>query len=457
MTSTANRHPTGHLLYPFANASHIAAHPPLRIDRASGCHVFDQAGKRYLDGQGGLWNVNVGHDHPEIKEAITQQLNQLGFYSIFGGTTTQPAMALAERLCRMTEPEGMSAAFFSSGGSEANEAAFKLTRQYWRQCGEPERHKIISLKQAYHGVTLGALSANGSTAYRQAYEPLLAGFSQVDTPHLYRNPYTDDSETLGRLCAQLLEREILHQGPGTVAAFIAEPVQGAGGVIVPPPNYWPLVREVCDRYRVLLIADEVVTGFGRIGNLFGSRHWGVKPDIMVFAKGINSGYIPLGATLMNQRVESAFHSSDARQFSPAAFYHGNTYAGHPLACAAALANLEIIERENLTENAAKVGGHLLERLKSIKGKHPYMGDVRGLGLMIGVELVADPVGKQPFDLDLGFGAYISDYCRRHGVLIRNLADTFIISPPLTLSMEQAELIANTFEQAIEAAEKALLR
>lgn len=457
MTNTANQHPTRNLLYPFANASHIAAHPPLLIDRAAGCHVFDQTGKRYLDGQAGLWNVNAGHDRKEIKDAITRQLNQLGFYSIFGGTTTQPAIALAERLCQMTKQEGMSAAFFSSGGSEANEAAFKLARQYWRQSGEPSRHKIISLKQAYHGVTLGALSANGSTAYRQAYEPLLAGFSQVDTPHLYRNPYTDDSETLGRLCAQLLEREILYQGPGTVAAFIAEPVQGAGGVIVPPPHYWPLVREVCDRHGVLLIADEVVTGFGRIGTLFGSRHWGVKPDIMVFAKGINSGYIPLGATLMNQRVESAFHSSDTRQFSSSAFYHGNTYAGHPLACAAALANLEIIERENLTENAAKVGGHLLQRLRQVKNKHPNMGDVRGLGLMIGVELVADPVSKQPFDLDLGFGAHISDFCRQHGVLIRNLADTFIISPPLTLSMEQADIIADTFEQAMAAAEKALLR
>ncbi|KMN84005.1 hypothetical protein VK98_00520 [Chromobacterium sp. LK11] len=445
------------MLYPFANASHIAAHPPLLIDRAAGCHVFDQTGKRYLDGQAGLWNVNAGHDRKEIKDAITRQLNQLGFYSIFGGTTTQPAIALAERLCQMTKQEGMSAAFFSSGGSEANEAAFKLARQYWRQSGEPSRHKIISLKQAYHGVTLGALSANGSAAYRQAYEPLLAGFSQVDTPHLYRNPYTDDSETLGRLCAQLLEREILYQGPGTVAAFIAEPVQGAGGVIVPPPHYWPLVREVCDRHGVLLIADEVVTGFGRIGTLFGSRHWGVKPDIMVFAKGINSGYIPLGATLMNQRVESAFHSSDTRQFSSSAFYHGNTYAGHPLACAAALANLEIIERENLTENAAKVGGHLLQRLRQVKNKHPNMGDVRGLGLMIGVELVADPVSKRPFDLDLGFGAHISDFCRQHGVLIRNLADTFIISPPLTLSMEQADIIADTFEQAMTAAEKALLR
>ena len=231
---------TRHMLYPFTNASFAAKNPPLVIEGGDGVYVTDGQGKRYIDGQAGLWNVNVGHGREEIKQAIRDQLDRLSYYSLFGGTTTTPSVELADVLCRMAAHEGMVRAFFSSGGSEANEAAFKLARQYWRQAGEPTRHKIISLKRAYHGVTLGALSANGTASYREHFEPLLAGFSQVETPHVYRNPFTTDPEALGKLCAELLEREIVYQNPKTVAAFIAEPVQGAGGVIVPPANFWPL-------------------------------------------------------------------------------------------------------------------------------------------------------------------------------------------------------------------------
>lgn len=443
-----NQDPTRNVLYPFANVTHLAKHPPLVIEGGEGVHVVDASGKRYIDGQGGLWNVNVGHGRAEIKDAIRAQLDRLSYYSLFGGTTTQPSIDLAEMLCRMTEPEGMVRAFFSSGGSEAAEASFKLVRQYWRHMGEPTRVKIISLKRAYHGVTLGALSANGTTAYREAYEPLVPSFLQVETPHVYRNPFTDDPEALGRLCAELLEREIVYQGPHTVAAFIAEPVQGAGGVIVPPANYWPLVREVCDRHGVLLISDEVVTGFGRLGSMMGSRHWGVRPDIMNFAKGINSGYVPLGATMMNARVADAFITEDDHQFSPAAFFHGNTYAGHPLACVAAIANLKIVEDEDLAGNAGRVGAYFLERLKDVQSRHPIIGDVRGLGLMIGVELVADPVSKAPFDLKEDVGARIAAHCREKGVLIRNLADTFIISPPLTLTSEHVDEMVAAFAAAV---------
>ena len=437
-----------HMLYPFANPAHLSKHPPLVIERGEGVYVYDRQGKRYLDGQGGLWNVNVGHGREEIKEAIRSQLDRISFYSIFGGTSNQPAIDLSNVLCRWTATEGMARAFFSSGGSEANEAAFKLARQYWRQIGQPARHKIISLKRAYHGVTLGALSANGTTAYRSPYEPLLAGFVQVETPHVYRNPFTTDPEALGRLCAELLEREIEYQGADSVAAFVAEPVQGAGGVIVPPANYWPLVREVCDRHGVLLIADEVVTGFGRIGSEMGCRRWGVKPDMMVFAKGINSGYVPLGATMANARICDAFMTKDDAQFSTSAFFHGNTYAGHPLACVAAIANLEIVEKEALHLNADLVGDYFLARLKSIQDKHRYMGDVRGQGLMIAIELVADKATKAPLDLALNVGARISDSCRESGVLIRNLADTFIISPPLTFTRAHADEIVDAVDKAM---------
>jgi adenosylmethionine-8-amino-7-oxononanoate aminotransferase len=448
----ANDKLTRNIVYPFANANFLARNPPLCIEGGEGVYVTDAQGKRYLDGQGGLWNVNVGHGRLEIKQAIVEQLDKLSFYSTFGNTTTLPSVELAALLCRLTAPEGMRRVFFSSGGSEAVEAAIKLARQYWRLTGEPGRVKFLSLRQAYHGVTLGALSLNGKTAYREQYEPLLPGFYQIETPYLYRNPFTADPQELGRLCAEMLEREILYQGPGGVAAFIAEPIQGAGGVIVPPANYWPLIREVCDRHGVLLISDEVVTGFGRSGSLFGCRAFGVKPDIMVFAKGINSGYVPLGATMINARVAEAFDSDDNCEFTAKAFMHGNTYAGHPLACVAALANLRIVEEENLPANAGEVGKYFLDRLMEIAPRHPNIGDVRGMGLMIGVELVADKKTKRPFDLSQGFGARIWERCVASGVLVRNLADTFIFSPPLTIDKGHVDVMVDAFEAAITAVE-----
>ncbi len=444
---------TRSMLYPFTNASHAALHPPLPIVGGEGVTVFDASGRSYIDGMAGLWNVNAGHGRAEIKRAISEQMDRISYYPLFGGMTTLPSVELADLLCRMTAPEGMARAFFSSGGSEAVEAAFKLARQYWRHAGEPARTKVISLKRGYHGVTLGALSANGTASYREHFEPLLAGFVQVETPHAYRNPFTTDPDALGVLCAELLEREIVYQNPATVAAFIAEPVQGAGGVIVPPANFWPLVRAVCDRHGVLLIADEVVTGFGRSGSMFGSRHWGVKPDIMAFAKGINSGYVPLGATMMNARVADAFLTEDAAEFTMAAFWHGNTYAGHPLACAAALANLAIVEGERLDLNAGEVGAHMLAGFRDVQSRHRHVGDVRGLGLMIGVELVRDRETKESFPLAAGFGSRVAALCQERGVLIRNLADTFIVSPPLVLTKPQADAVVQAFEDALTVVER----
>lgn len=448
----ANNRLTKDIVYPFANANYLSKHPPMCIEGGDDVYVFDHSGKRYIDGQGGLWNVNAGHGRREIKQAIVDQLDKLSYYSMFGNTTTAPAVELADLMCRLAADEGMKRVFFSSGGSEAVEAAIKLVRQFWRLSGHPQRVKFISLRQAYHGVTLGALSLNGRTSYREQFEPLLPGFFQIETPYLYRNPFTADPIELGRLCAELLEREIVYQGPDSVAAFIAEPIQGAGGVIVPPPNFWPLVREVCDRHSVLLISDEVVTGFGRSGSLFGCRAFGVKPDLMTFAKGVNSGYIPLGATMINARVAAAFDSDDDNEFTPRAFAHGNTYAGHPLACAAAIANLGIVERDELPANAGKVGAYFLERLKAIAPRHPNIGDVRGMGLMIGIELVKDKATKQPFDLAECFGARIWARCLDAGVLIRNLADTFIISPPLTLKREHVDVMVEVFDRAISAVE-----
>jgi adenosylmethionine-8-amino-7-oxononanoate aminotransferase len=428
---------------PFADPNAVAKDKPLIIEAAKGALVYDIDGKEYIDGQGGLWNVNAGHGRKEIIEAISAQLHKLQYYSLFGGTTHAPSIELSKLLVELTAREGMTRAFFATGGSEAIEGALKLARQYWKLVGKPERTKFISLHRAYHGVAFGGLSANGTPAFREAFEPLMPGFLRTETPYVYRNPFTDDPAGLAAICATLLDRLIEDQSPGTVAAFIAEPIQGAGGLIVPPPEFWPLVRNVCDKHGILLIADEVVTGFGRTGSLFGARLWGVAPDIMVFAKGINSGYVPLGATMLNARIEAAFRGA-----SDAYFMHGNTYLAHPLACAAALANLDIIVKEDLAGNAAAVGGYFLQRLEDLKERHQHVGDVRGKGLMIGVELVADRKTKAPFKPQDQFGHQVSRRCRDNGVLVRNLYDTFILSPPLILTRAQVDRMVEVMDEAL---------
>ena len=349
-------------------------------------------------------------------------------------------------MMEMLAPENMVRVLFSSGGSDAVEGALKISRQYWKLMGKAEKTKFFSLKHAYHGVHFGGMSVSGGIPWRRAYEPLLPGCFQIDSPFLYRNAYTEDAEELGAICAANLAREIEHQGPDTVAAFIAEPIQGAGGVIVPPANFWPLIREVCDKYDVLLIADEVITGFGRTGSMFGSRYWGVKPDIMCFAKGINSGYIPLGATVINQRVVDAWEKDDPL----APLMHGYTYSGHPLACAAAMANLNIVESEDLPGNAGTVGAYFLERLGELT-QFPTVGDVRGVGLMIAVELVKDKITKEPFAPHDPYIMEIQKICRNEGAFIRIQGNKLILSPPLIFTknhVDQAiEIMLIAFEQS----------
>ena len=349
--------------------------------------------------------------------------------------------------------EGMQRVLFSSGGSDANETALKLARQYWKLVGEPDRVKIISLKYAYHGVHYGVLSANGNPPFRHAYEPLMPNFFQIETPFWFRSPFPADSpEELGRLCAAQLESEIQKQGAGTVAAFIAEPIQGAGGVIVPPPNFWPLVRAICDRYGVLLIADEVVTAFGRPGSMSGARLWGVKPDIMAVAKGINSGYVPLGATMLNERVTSAWDKTDPL----APIMHGYTYSGHPLACAAANAALEIVEREDLPGNAARMGHYLHERLADFPNRYAFVGEVRGVGLMRVIEFVKDKATRTPWAPTDPLQRRIIALCKERGAIVRVQGTRMILSPPLIINRAQIdEMVAiftdafNTFQQELD--------
>lgn len=433
-----------HSFHPMQDPKETVRHPPPIIVKGDGVHITDLDGRRMLDCQGGLWCVNAGYGRSEINDAIGTQLKELAYYNNFPGAANAPSTRLAARLCELAGTEDMRTALFSSGGSDATETAFKVARQYWKLVGEPERIKFISLRGGYHGLHFGGMSACGGEAWRRSYEPLVPGFINVESPNLYRNPFTSDPEELSRICATLLEREIQFQVPDTVAAVIAEPIQGAGGVNVPPASYWPKLREICDRYGVLLIADEVITGLGRSGSLFGSRGWGVKPDLMCLAKGLTSGYVPLGATLMNGRVSKAWEAQGPR----AVMMHGYTYSGHPVSCAAALASLDIVVRERLAENAAQVGSYFLEQLTRLKDKHEVIGDVRGKGLMIAVELVKDRKTREPFTPVDEYPNRVSDACLEGGVMLRTIINKFIISPPLVITREHVDFAVSVLDKAL---------
>lgn len=434
-----------HVFHPMASPADTVANPPPIITKGDGVYVTDLDGRRMIDCQGGLWCVNAGYGRDEIIDAITAQLKELPYYTMFPGSANAPAIRLASRLIELTGEEDMSHVLYGSGGSDATETAFKIARQYWKLVGEPERVKFISLRSGYHGLHMGGMSACGGDAWRRNYEPLMPGFINVESPNLYRPPFEGFSpEALAELCAQLLEREIQFQSPDTIAALIAEPIQGAGGVNVPPANYWPKLREICDRYGILLIADEVITGLGRSGELFGVRNWGVKPDMMCLAKGVTSGYVPLGATLLNKRMAAAWEAEGPRSV----VMHGYTYSGHPVGCAAGLAAVEIVIRENLAENASKVGTHLLAGLRRLMDKYDVIGDVRGKGLMIAVELVKDRKTKEPFSPVDSYPMAVSDACLANGVMLRTIVNKFIISPPLTLNVAQADEIVAVLDHAL---------
>jgi len=436
--------------HPMAHPNKVKATEPIHIVSGEGVYVKDDQGKPLLDAVAGLWCVNVGHGRREIKDAIKKQLDELEYFQLFSGVSHPRVVELAARIKQIADVEGVARTFFSSGGSDANETAMKLARQYHKLNGQPERTKYIALRNGYHGTHFGSGSLTGTNVNRRNYEPLLPGVYHLESPFLYRNSWTDDPAELGEKCADELERMIQYQIPDTVASFTAEPVQGAGGVIVPPENYWPRIREVCDAYGVLLIADEVVTGFGRSGSMFGCRGWGVKPDMMCLAKGLSSGYIPLGATTVNKKIEAAF---DANTDFAGAIMTGYTYSGHPVGCAAGLASLDIVENENLPENARIQGEYLLNRLKPFEDRYKSVGEVRGKGLMIALDFVADKKTRIPIDPTNSFADDIAAVARREGVLVRPLGPKIIISPPLIFAQEHCDELVRALEVAFREIDK----
>ena len=331
---------------------------------------------------------------------------------------------------------------FCNGGSDAVEGALKISRQYWKVKGQPERTKFISLKQGYHGVHFGGMSVNGNTNFRRAYEPLLPGCFHVDTPWLYRNPYTDDPIELGRICAGLLEREIQFQGADTVAAFIAEPIQGAGGVIIPPETYWPKIREILAKYDILFVADEVICGFGRTGEWFGSDFYGNKPDLMTIAKGLTSGYVPMGGLIVSDKVFQVINAGGD-------FNHGFTYSGHPVAAAVGLENLRILKDEKVIEQVkAETAPYLQKRLREL-ADHPLVGEVRGVGMLGAIELAKNKQTRERFPSEMGVGMICRGHCFENGLIMRAVGDTMIISPPLVISHAEIDELVDKARKCLD--------
>ena len=429
-----------HLLHPL---HHPSAHEnPLIFESGHGVWMRTTEGKEVIDGLAGLWNVLVGHGRNELADAARGQMSTLAYCSSYAGSSNVPAIQLAERLAGFAYPS-LNTTFFTSGGAESNESAFKTVRHYWKRMGKPEKIKVISRRFGYHGITLAAMSATGLSVYWPMFEPRVPNFLHIDSPYPYRFAHElKAGESQGQAAARLLEEAILREGPETVGAFIAEPVQGAGGVIVPQDDYFARIREICDQYEVLFIADEVITGFGRTGEWFALNRWGVQPDIMSFAKGITSGYLPLGGIQISDQIRDVIMNAPANE----RWMHAYTYSGHPTCCAVALANLDIIEGEGLVDNAVVRGQQLLEGLKGLEAEFEVIGNVRGSGLMCAIEFVADRTTKAP----AGIGEKVRKACVERGLFTRAIGDILAFAPPIVINGDEVDQMVQIVGEAVAA-------
>jgi adenosylmethionine-8-amino-7-oxononanoate aminotransferase len=407
--------------------------------------LIDANGERYIDGLSGLWNNTAGNGRAELVEAAAKQMRQLAFASGYSGSSNPRAVELAERLSAITYPT-INHFYFTSGGGEATDSNIKLARHYWKLMGKPDKTKVISRIWGYHGVTLAAMCCTGIASYWPMFEPRIPGFSHIPAPDPYRYVAPEGAASQGIAAADELEKAILAEGPDTVAMFIAEPVQGAGGVLVPPDDYFSRIREICDEYDVLMVSDEVITGFGRTGRMFGLEHWGVEPDLMQFAKAITSGYFPLGGIGMSDKVAEVMFDGATP------WMHAYTYSAHPVGCAVGLAMLDIIEQEDFPGQAAAKGKRLLDGLKAALSGHPNVGEVRGLGLMCGVEYVKDKATKAPFDAAEAVGPRIHAAGVERGLFSRTRGDVYLVAPPIVSS---EETIDRTVEILAEATREVL--
>ena len=446
MTTAAERslidRDTAHLVHPLHNP---AAHASAKVwVGGKGAYIEDSEGNEYIDCLSGLWNNTAGNGRPELADAAAAQMRQMAFVSGYAGSSNPRAIELSERLAHLTYPS-INHFYLTSGGGESTDSNIKLARYYWKLKGKPDKTKVISRIWGYHGVTMAAMCATGIPAYWPMFEPRIPGFSHIPSPYPYLYEAPEGSRSQGIAAADELEKQILEEGADTVAMFIAEPVQGAGGVIVPQEDYFKRIREICDQYEVLLVADEVITGFGRTGKMFGLEHWGIEPDLMQFAKAITSGYFPLGGIGISDEIASVMNDSG----SP--WMHAYTYSSHPVGCAVALAMMDIVENEDFVGQAQTKGKHLLVKLKEALADHPHVGEVRGLGMMCGVELVKDKATKEMFDASDGIGAKVHAETVKRGMFSRVRGDCYCVAPPIVTSESTIDDIASILGDSVEAA------
>lgn len=435
-----------HLIHPLHHPNDHA-NPKIFVS-GEGSILRTSDGREFIDSLSALWNVNIGHGRKELAAVAAAQMEKLAYASAYVGYSNEPAIKLAERIVGLAY-DNMSAVYFTTGGAESNESAFKFARYHWKRMGKPHKVKIISRRYGYHGVTLAAMSATSLPNYHKMFGPTVPEFLQVAPPYAYRWPGNGDA---GIGAAEAVEEAILAEGADTVAAIIAEPVQGSGGVIVPPPSYFPKLREICDKHDVLLIADEVITGFGRTGQWFGMGHFGVKPDMLSFAKGVTSGYVPLGGVVISKHLHDVIMDAPADE----KFMHAATYSGHPVCCAVGLANIDIIDKEGMVERARVQGDRFRAGLETL-GSLPCVGEVRGIGMLAAIELVEDKGTRAPAK---GLGAKVVAQAMERGLLLRvrgaaegppASGDVLVFAPPLSTPEATLDRIVQIVGESIQAA------
>ncbi|WP_028601795.1 aminotransferase [Ottowia thiooxydans] len=424
---------------------------PTVMVRGEGCYTFDDKGRQFLDAMSGMWSATLGYSETRLIEAAERQLRKLPYQQNFAHRTSEPATELAARLVQMA-PVPMSKVVFSCSGSEAVDTAMKLAWYYWAGIGQPQRRKMLTRKRSYHGTTIGAASLTGLPHMHKDFALPIPGMVQLTCPHFYREglPGETEADFVKRLAAEL-ETTIVQEGPETIAAFFAEPVMGTGGVVVAPDGYFSAIQKILKKYDILLVADEVICGFGRTGNMWGSQTMGMQPDMITCAKGLSASYLPISALLINERVYDAMRSQSEKI---GIFGHGYTYGGHPVPAAVALEALDIYEERQLPANAKRMGDRLMLGLQSMSG-HPLVGEVRGKGLMAAIELVQNKTTKAPFDPSVKAGMLVGKAAEAQGVVVRPLGDTICIAPPLIVSEEEIDRIVETLRHGLNEAERAL--
>ncbi|KMW58353.1 Omega-amino acid--pyruvate aminotransferase [Candidatus Rhodobacter oscarellae] len=432
-----------HHLHPFTAGNELAQKGARIVTRAEGVWLTDSDGNRLLDAMAGLWCVNIGYGRDELAEAAAAQMRQLPYYNTFFQTSHIPALSLAKRIADLA-PGDLNHVFFASSGSEANDTNIRLVRQYWTLRGKPQKKVIISRVNAYHGSSMGSASLGGMAGMHAQGGMPIPDIEHIGQPHWYAEGGDMDPEAFGRMRARELEDKIAELGEENVAAFIAEPIQGAGGVIIPPASYWPEIQRICDAHEILLIADEVICGFGRTGEWFGSQTLNLKPDMMTIAKGLSSGYAPIGGSVVSDHLAEVLNQDE--------FTHGYTYSGHPVACAVALENLRIIEEEGLVNHVKTVAAPALKTAWESLGDHPMVGETRSIGLMAGLALSPNKAARAIFDAPVGTVGY---QCREasfaNGLVMRHVGDRMIISPPLVITPDEIETLVARARSALDTA------